>query len=491
MADSGEQPAADQRRQYVRAVGPRLRKLLYVVFALVALLGANSVYLSSITFWEWRQEEVYQTFFSLCMFLAHLVLGLLLIVPLVAFGCLHILIAWNRRNRRAVRVGYALFATAICVLVTGVALVRIEGLLDLRHPLARSTVYWLHVACPLIAGWLYWLHRLAGPRIKWRVGIAYAGVVGAAVLLMVGLHSHDPRQWNVAGNPEGRKHFFPSKLATRTGNFIPADKMMMDDYCKKCHADIHKAWSESVHAISSFNNSAYLAAVRGTRKYSMERDGNVKASRFCAGCHDPVPFLSGAFNDPNYDMQHDPTAHAGITCTVCHAITHVPETGPIGNADYTIEEPQHYPFAQSENAILQWVNEQLVKAKPSFHKKTFLKPLHKTAEFCATCHKVHLPQELNGYKYLRGQNHYDTFHLSGLGHGARSFYYPKKAEANCNECHMPATESDDFGAVPREDKKESGKLWIHDICLLRTTRRSLTCETGRTSCGHNRIRSKA
>ena len=27
----------------------------------------------------------------------------------------------------------------------------------------------------------------------------------------------------------------------------------------------------------------------------------VKASRWCAGCHDPVPFFSGAFDDPKFD----------------------------------------------------------------------------------------------------------------------------------------------------------------------------------------------
>ena len=30
-------------------------------------------------------------------------------------------------------------------------------------------------------------------------------------------------------------------------------------------------------------------------------DGNVQGSRFCAGCHDPVPFFSGAFDDPKFD----------------------------------------------------------------------------------------------------------------------------------------------------------------------------------------------
>jgi tetratricopeptide (TPR) repeat protein len=179
---------------------------------------------------------------------------------------------------------------------------------------------------------------------------------------------------------------------------------------------------------------------------ALERDGNVQASRWCAGCHDPVPFLSGAFDDPKFDDVKHPTAHAGITCTVCHAMTSL--HGTVGNGGYTLEEPAHYPMAKSQNPLFQWLNNQIVKAKPDFHKQTFLKPFHRTAEFCATCHKVSLPVELNHYKeFLRGQNHYDTYLLSGVsGHGTRSFYYPPVAKENCAACHMPLQPSGDFGA---------------------------------------------
>src|SRR6266702_1926831 len=72
----------------------------------------------------------------------------------------------------------------------------------------------------------------------------------------------------------------------------------------------------------------------------------------------------------------------------------------------------------------------------------------RTAEFCSTCHKVSIPQDLTKYKeFLRGQNHYDTYLLSGVsGHGARSFYYPDQAVQNCAGCHMPLKASQDFGA---------------------------------------------
>src|SRR5207302_10555643 len=102
-----------------------------------------------------------------------------------------------------------------------------------------------------------------------------------------------------------------------------------------------------------------------------------------------------------------------------------------------------------------------------FHKKTFLKPeVHRNAEFCSTCHKVSIPQELNHYKeFLRGQNHYDPFLLSGVsGHGARSFYYPDKAKQNCADCHMPLKEakSGDFGAREFDRAAQPGKLLVHD-----------------------------
>jgi len=451
-------PALRVRRQYIPAVGPKLRKLLYVVLGLFAVLTFNAVYLVTITFSEWVTGITYQDYFYQYMFLLHLALGLLLIIPVIVYGIVHIRNAHDRPNRRAVRVGYALFVAALVLLFSGLVLTRGLPLVEIRQPVARDIAYWLHVAVPLLVAWLFILHRLAGPRINWRFGGAVAGLTAVFAVAMLTLQSQDPRQWNVAGPASGEQYFFPSLARTATGNFIPARTLMMDDYCKECHADTHEKWAHSAHRFASFNNPAYLFSVRNTRKFSMDRDGTVQASRFCAGCHDLVPFFSGAFDDPDFDDVNHPTSQAGITCTGCHAITHLNSNR--GNSDYTIEEPLHYPFAFSDNPFLQWVNRSLVKAKPDFHKKTFLKPLHKTPEFCAGCHKVHLPPELNHYKWLRGQDHYDTYHLSGVsGHGIKSFYYPPKAEHDCSGCHMPLQESDDFGAKPFDGK---GVLQVHD-----------------------------
>src|SRR5262245_53680269 len=110
MSNDGPQPTP-ARKKYVRAVGPRLRMLLYGIFGLVALLGANSVYLASVTFLGWVKRvsgQTFENYFYMYMFLAHLVLGLVLVLPVIVFGIVHIRNAHDRPNRRAVRVGYLL-----------------------------------------------------------------------------------------------------------------------------------------------------------------------------------------------------------------------------------------------------------------------------------------------------------------------------------------------------------------------------------------------
>ncbi len=451
---SGDRP----RRKFRKAVGNRLRPVLTVVFALFALLALNAVYLLGVRVLESVTGETYQNWFYLIMFLGHLALGVLIVVPVIVFGIAHIRNTYNRPNRRAVKVGYALWVCALVLLASGVVLTRLDGIIVVKDPFTRSVAWWAHVITPLLAAWLFVLHRLAGPRINWAIGRRWAAVSGVVLVAFLVLQAQDPRGWNQVGPDSGEQYFFPSLARTQTGNFIPADVLQNDMYCQRCHEDVHETWSVSVHRFSSFNNPPYAFSVGETRAMAEERDGNVQASRFCAGCHDPVPFFSGQFDDPDFDFENSPTGQAGITCTVCHTITNI--NSPRGNADYTIDEPLHYPFAFAESPGFRWLGDQLIKSKPELHKRTFLKDFHREPEFCGSCHKVHLPKELNNYKFLRGQNHYDSYHLSGVsGHGVSSFYYPERAEHNCNECHMPAKASDDFGARPLDGVEG---LAVHD-----------------------------
>jgi len=439
------------------AVGPRLKWLLSTVFALFALLAINSTYLSSVTFLEWKSGATLQGQFYLWNFLAHLVLGFLIVVPTIVFGAIHWRNVANRPNPRAIAAGIATFVASIVLLATGVALTRVEvagTTIGIREPAARELVYWMHVVAPAAVVWLFVVHRLSGRRIRWNIGARWGAVAVGTSLAAVTFHFAVPHA-RPRVPEDGRQYFEPSLAKTATGGFVAAQSMMANEYCLECHADVVHSWAHSVHAASSFNNPLYAASVRETRQQAFAREGQVHDARFCAGCHDPVPFFSGAFedarwDDPAYDVASDPLGRASITCTVCHGIVSV--DSPRGNADYTIEESPHYPLAFSDSPLLQWTSSQLVKAKPSFHKRTFLKPeVHRSSEFCGACHKVFLPEALNDYKWLRGQDHYDSFLYSGRsGHGVLGWYYPEKAATECNVCHMPAMPSSDFAARDRD-----------------------------------------
>ncbi|HJZ78517.1 MAG TPA: multiheme c-type cytochrome [Vicinamibacterales bacterium] len=440
-----------------RAVGPRLRRLLAVVLAGAALLFANSIYLAAITFVEWATARPLQNYFYQYMFLAHLVLGLAILVPFLVFVALHVAAAWRRRNRLALRTGYALGASSLALLLSGLVLVRF-GFFEIHDPRIRAVAYWCHAILPAAAALLYVWHREKGGWFRPARAVAsFSGVAVAATALLI-VHASNPHP--KSGTPkEGEKFFSPSLVRTNEGRLLPLRVLTMNEYCRTCHADAYEGWFHSAHRFSSFNNPFYLASVKETRQVVERRDGNNRGSRWCAGCHDPVPLLSGTFDTASLDEPIEPTGQAGITCTVCHGITQINTTR--GNGDYLIEEPLQYPFAFSTNRLLQYVNRQLVKAKPAFHKRTYLKPVHRTAEFCSACHKVHIPADVTKYKdFLRGQNHYDPFLLSAAsGHGARSFYYPPSAPGACAACHMPLAASSDFGARMFEG---ASALSIHD-----------------------------
>jgi len=458
MSSSAPSTRDRRGRAYVPAVGPWLRPLLWGILSGFAVLGATGVYLASAKVLTWWSGVPQTTYFYFCMYILHLLLGFLILAPFIAFGFAHLVTSWKRPNKAAIRYGIMLLVASIILMISGLMLVRIAPF-EIKSPRVRDVGYWLHVGTPILAILLYVQHRLAGPRIRWEWAKVWGGLVAVACVLMAILHNSDPRMSRRSIDPT---YTFPSEVKLAGGKLISAQVMMADDYCMKCHKDAYDGWYHSAHHFSSFNNKFYLTSVRETREASMKRDGNTRAARWCAGCHDPVVLASGQFDNPDYNDVDDPTGQAGITCTSCHAITHTNSTR--GNADYTIEEPQHYPFAFSENTFLQWVNSTLVKAKPEMHKRTFLKPeVHRDSKFCSTCHKVSLPFALNHYQdFTRGQNHWDTFVLSGVSGGnARAFYYPPEAKTQCGDCHMPLKQSTDFGAQVFDAKKPGPQIHDH------------------------------
>ena len=179
--------------------------------------------------------------------------------------------------------------------------------------------------------------------------------------------------------------------------------------CATCHRDVAAQWSASAHRFSSFNNPYYRVATEAFRA-----EKGAVASRFCGNCHEPQLVASGAMDLPAID-RGTRAAQAGVTCLVCHSITHVDREG---NGRYLADL-------------------RAVPTAPGGHDARVRPPLMAESEFCAACHKVGLGPEITADRWLRGQNDYDAWHTSAVsGNGAGSVYRPA-ASQRCQDCHMP------------------------------------------------------
>jgi len=236
--------------------------------------------------------------------------------------------------------------------------------------------------------------------------------------------------------------FFPSSAQTLHKGKIPAKFFMQSDSCRRCHADIYRDWSSSAHHFSSFNNQWYRKSV----EYMQEVVGT-RPSKWCGGCHDPAVLYSGLMDTPIKQIIDRPESQAGLGCMMCHSIAQVKST--MGQGDFYLEYPKMHELAASENPVVRRLHDFVTYLNPEPHRRAFLKPFmrQQPAEFCSTCHKVHLDVPVNHYRWIRGFNDYDNWQASGVsGQGARSFYYPKQPQ-NCADCHMPLRPSRDAGNI--------------------------------------------
>jgi Flp pilus assembly protein TadD len=294
--------------------------------------------------------------------------------------------------------------------------------------------------------------------------LAFAAVSAAVVALSVVAWATREVRWRDAHriqnpdmSPESQADegdgvngpFFPSSVQTLDGKTIPSKFFMDSQACQRCHPDIYEQWSSSAHRFSSFNNQWYRKSI----EYMQDVIG-VQPTKWCAGCHDPALLFSGMFDTPVRELIDKPEAHAGLGCVMCHSVAAVKST--MGQGDFTLEYPALAELAASPNKVVQSLHDFLVYLNPEPHRRTFLKPFvrNQTADFCSSCHKVHLDTHVNNYRWVRGFNDYDTWQASGVsGFGARSFYYPPKPQ-KCTDCHMPLEDSRDAGNV-------NGKVHSH------------------------------
>lgn len=409
---------------------------------LIVLLAVSALYLYAFP----QPNLVYPAVVLLHAF------GGALATPLIAIG----LWRWLREGNVVWKLGWIMLAAAA-----------ILGLVLLVKGTPHSEYRWLyaHIITSVIGiGCL--LAELAGRRGWLSSNAAVRLVACLAVLAALGWAARYQREsrWlsrSVIKNPtmppatmdgEGdgpSGAFFPSSAQIYGGQKIPSKFFMESESCKRCHEDIYKQWYSSAHHFSSFNNQWYRKAI----EYMQDTVGT-RPSKWCGGCHDPAVLYSGKMDTPIKQIVHTPEAQAGLGCMMCHAIADVKST--MGQGDFHLEYPKLHELAASKNPVVRSLHDFITKLNPEPHRRVFLKPFMRdqTAEFCSSCHKVHLDVPVNHYRWIRGFNEYDNWQASGVsGQGARSFYYPPNPQS-CPDCHMPLEPSGDMGNV-------AGKVHSH------------------------------
>ena len=249
--------------------------------------------------------------------------------------------------------------------------------------------------------------------------------------------------------------YYPSNATDTTGQFLSPRSFPTAQYCGHCHQEAYHEWRQSVHS-NSFRPQWYVKNVN-----MLIDEKGVQYSRHCEGCHNPVALLSG---DLSQGMpKKRPFEDEGVTCSTCHSIV---STDTTGTGSYVLGVPA---VLVDENGapITRPVSDAEILAHLDRHSKAVMRPLYKTPEFCAACHKAAIPRELDDYKWLRAISLYDEWQSSSFGKESPLPFYRKPAVSTCQTCHMPSDPlppgADDSGA---KDGKLASHRWLGGNSLI-------------------------
>lgn len=249
--------------------------------------------------------------------------------------------------------------------------------------------------------------------------------LGAAVLLCILLWARG------AAGETGEGPFYPSQASLRPGAPTPPARVFTNaESCGRsgCHPQAVAEWEASSHRFSGLDNPWYRATLEEARTAT----GTVP-SRWCAGCHTPALLLSGQADRPVAALAAEPLGQAGVSCTVCHSISHVKEV--TGQAAFELSPPA----GDSRLLARGW----LLRLNPAPHRKQFAPVALRSSEACSTCHRGAADVAVNNHRWLGIFDDYSPWQGSVFsGRSAPRSTAPVQARG-CVDCHMPRVRSRD------------------------------------------------
>ncbi len=212
--------------------------------------------------------------------------------------------------------------------------------------------------------------------------------------------------------PTDRSIWAPGQLMQDQQGHAPSANLDDVKLCGSCHTDVAAQWRKSAHSFASFSNPLYRVAVERLRT-----EVGFSASRMCASCHDLALLTSGGM-DKAIDPA-DPRAHAGISCTSCHSVTHATVDG---NGSLTLRSDEALP-------------EKIEDATIENHKKRVGNPTLRTVELCASCHRSFLSQATGNQAAFFGMDDFGAWQKSAYNGSCGERPDAVKTQ-DCRGCHM-------------------------------------------------------
>ncbi len=377
--------------------------------------------------------------------LLHTVLGLTLLLPCVYYQWRHLLVWYAQKASVVMVLGYVLMLMVLACLASGVVVAwqaaagpRLTEAWDVIHLVSGFGV------CVTVGGHLamaFLRRRVVArrdPAFRRSVGrfAAYtaSGVLSIGVAVVAAVLVVPDQQWEFdpprgyqlsayleqheeyRGNP-----FAPSYARTASGKLVDPRLLSQSSSCgtSGCHEQILAEWEPSAHRFSAMNPP--FQAIQ--KNFAADRDP--AETRYCAGCHDPISLFAGAKDIHNLSLSA-PGMQEGISCVVCHTLDKVDVRG---NADYVLVPPEKYLW-ESTSGWTKFVSDFLIRAYPRQHLADYDRTILRTAESCGACHKQFIPEALNRFGLVGGQNQYDEWR--------QSHWHVDDVDKNlsCVDCHM-------------------------------------------------------
>jgi len=383
--------------------------------------------------------------------LVHTLIGIAFCIPYFIYQWQH----WRSNRERPMNeiklTGYVSMGAALVAVISGLVLtwqaifgLRISYFWDKIHVLTTFVLLASvipHVGLIVIRDYRARKNPAIKPRIEAEKKFGVQGLLTvlvpfALVFLLIYAFEPTPVDNSLPGDyhyPDNNRErpFAPSLATTSTGSGIDDKLMGGSESCSSsgCHEQIGKEWEASAHRYSALDPAfRAVQSAMGNQKGPM-------STRYCGGCHDPISLFSGTKNMFSDSLTNKVGLNEGVSCVSCHAIQ---QADVSGNAEYVIAPPERYIFELKDGTTAKMISDFLIRAYPQQHIETFQRNLFKTPEFCGTCHKQFIDEEVNNVGWVQLQNQYDNWRKSRWNHPGE----PMKT-IECRECHMPLVDSFD------------------------------------------------